>query len=735
MKTFLKIFLILFALLTIALAVFLWTFDLNTYRAFIENKMSMALGRTVKVGSLEMKLSLIPTIKARDIQIDSLEKAFPDKPFIKADTAEVTLSLLPLFSKRLEIQNVSFNTVNINLVSKNGQNNWSDNTPKVPSIPTENSLTDVRLDNLSVSHLNIVYQNDEELYLYTGTHFSLKQLKVFSMTANIHDIPFKISGTIDSLWDFIKKKPDFLFNIEFDGADFVTKLSGSIGDPQKFKNLLLNIDISGTNLKKTAEIIGISNKIYPTQSFNISAVMQGDTSELTVSKLDMGLGGNKLKGNFAGLISGLRNKPSISLSGNIVLSDRSLSHFWGLNPFQADLSFILNQEALTINSLIITANRTDIQISGKTIKEKDKINAEMRISSEYFDIQDIFFSEEMFYMPKINSYEQIKKAALIEEKSIKLDLLNDFNAVISVRVPHLKLSEELRGYLGVNGIVVIKDGVLSVNPLNLMILGAETTGELRLSAVDNSYHFKLSGENLQLDDVRSLSKILRDTTADVSIDLTGHGQTIKALLSSLNGQLLIDIPRGIIINNQFNDLAEKLNEQKKLSVSYSTSDRESKIICGALKADIKDGKMMAENNIALETSTINLMAGGFIDIASETMDLTVIPSLNSNDVQLGNILKTVGRFIKITGPFTDLKPELSLDNALLNILGLFNNKPHQEYQMCQQVLGRPIKAQQLKTAKQMQVLPLPPKPQVEQKPTKDNSFKQMLLDSLEEALQ
>ncbi len=735
MKTFLKVFLILFVLLFVALGVFLWTFDLNTYRGFIENKISLALGRTVKVGSLEMKLSLIPTIKVQDIQVLGNHSVFSDKPLLEVDSGEVTLSLVPLFSKRLEIQNVSLNTMNINLTSKNGRKNWQAIKGESKDIHRGEGITDVRLDSLSVSILNVSYQDDEKIYLYTGKNFSLKQMKVFSLNTDINAIPFKISGTVDSLWDFILEKSDYLFNVEFDGAGSVVKLSGSIGNTRTFKDLLLNVDISGKSLKGTLEVFGFTGKIYPAQPFTVSAIMQGDISELAVSNAEFSLGNNKLNGRFSGLLSGLKKNPSIALTGNIILSDMTLSHFWGINPFDSNIDFILNQEGITLNNLTLRANRTDLQVLGKVNKVNEKIKADLRISSEYFDTQDVFFSEKMFYVSELDPYSHNAKGMLIADKTVNLDILKDFNAVVAVQMPHLKISDKLRGYLGINSTFVLQNGVLSVNPLIVTLLGSKAIGSLKVSAVDNTYHLTLAGEDFQLNDIHSFEKILRNGTADMSLDLTSRGNTVKSLLSTLNGQVLLDVPQGVIVSDWFNGVAEKLNEQKKFSVARSTADRESKILCAALKADIKDGQITGQNNIAIETSTVNFMIGGKINLVDETVDLTMVPSLDMVDQKLGSILKTLGRFVKISGTFANLKPTLSLDNAIQNVMGLFDNQPYQEYQMCQQVLSRPTKAQQIKTAKQMQLLPITSKLQVVPEEPKDNSFKQLLMDSLEEALQ
>ena len=71
MKTFLKIFLGFLGILIIGIGVFFLTFDLNTYRGLITEKLSAALGRSVTIESMEMKLSMIPTIKIRNIRVSN----------------------------------------------------------------------------------------------------------------------------------------------------------------------------------------------------------------------------------------------------------------------------------------------------------------------------------------------------------------------------------------------------------------------------------------------------------------------------------------------------------------------------------------------------------------------------------------------------------------------------------------------------------------------------------------
>ena len=65
-----KILFILFLLIVLVIAgvtIFLMTFDLNTYRKLIEEKLSAALNRPVTVESMEMKLAFIPTVHIQNL--------------------------------------------------------------------------------------------------------------------------------------------------------------------------------------------------------------------------------------------------------------------------------------------------------------------------------------------------------------------------------------------------------------------------------------------------------------------------------------------------------------------------------------------------------------------------------------------------------------------------------------------------------------------------------------------
>ena len=73
LKRILKAIMVLLVILFITITIFFMTFDLNSYKGIITSKASDALGRSLTIESMSMKLSLIPTIEIKGVKIEDLK--------------------------------------------------------------------------------------------------------------------------------------------------------------------------------------------------------------------------------------------------------------------------------------------------------------------------------------------------------------------------------------------------------------------------------------------------------------------------------------------------------------------------------------------------------------------------------------------------------------------------------------------------------------------------------------
>jgi len=115
----------LIALIVIAIAVAVATFDPNKYKGELAKIVKEKTGRTLTVEG-KIGLSIFPSV-AVAVGKTTLSERNSDKIFARIDDVKVSLALLPLLSKEVVVDRVTLSGLNVDLVQdKNGKTNFAD---------------------------------------------------------------------------------------------------------------------------------------------------------------------------------------------------------------------------------------------------------------------------------------------------------------------------------------------------------------------------------------------------------------------------------------------------------------------------------------------------------------------------------------------------------------------------------------------------------------------------------
>ena len=126
MKRALKIVGIVLVVLIVLILVLPFVVNVNDYRPRIEAELTNALGRNVTVGNLSLSL-WSGSLAADNIAIAD-DPSFSSSPFIKAQTLNVGVELLPLvFSKTLHVTELTLSQPQVNLL-RNRSGKWNFST-------------------------------------------------------------------------------------------------------------------------------------------------------------------------------------------------------------------------------------------------------------------------------------------------------------------------------------------------------------------------------------------------------------------------------------------------------------------------------------------------------------------------------------------------------------------------------------------------------------------------------
>src|SRR5215469_12932513 len=115
MKKVMKWIAIIIAILIVLVIILPFVINVNDFRPQIESKLTNALGRKVTVGNLSLSL-WSGSLAADNIAISD-DPAFGKAPFVKAESLNVGVNLVPLiFSKTLEVRNITLTRPQVSLL-------------------------------------------------------------------------------------------------------------------------------------------------------------------------------------------------------------------------------------------------------------------------------------------------------------------------------------------------------------------------------------------------------------------------------------------------------------------------------------------------------------------------------------------------------------------------------------------------------------------------------------------
>ena len=114
---------VIFLVMVVAVVIFAATFDVNRYRGTIQSQLEQRLYRPVVLGEMGLKL-FPPRFRVQNLAIADDPAFSRDAPFIKAQELDVSVQLLPLLHKQIEIDSLSLQRPSVNLI-KNFAGVWN----------------------------------------------------------------------------------------------------------------------------------------------------------------------------------------------------------------------------------------------------------------------------------------------------------------------------------------------------------------------------------------------------------------------------------------------------------------------------------------------------------------------------------------------------------------------------------------------------------------------------------
>ncbi len=193
--------------------------------------------------------------------------------------------------------------------------------------------------------------------------------------------------------------------------------------------------------------------------------------------------------------------------------------------------------------------------------------------------------------------------------------------------------------------VSLDDGRLAAAPFRATVAGSPVEGELRLDARRAAPGLRLVARAAELDIGRLLEESgvtdLFEGKARASVDLSGSGESVAAIVAGLDGDIRIVGGKGRLKTEAFD--AAVGGASALLGTLFEGGRQWTVVNCTIASVGIEKGRATSRA-ILIDTEYSTVATRGTADLATETLDLVVEPRAKSATLNVAVPVRVRGRF-------------------------------------------------------------------------------------------
>lgn len=569
----------LIALLAVAVVVIL-TFDWNRTRGWIGEKVSEATGREVVIhGDLTLhwtrpspnEIGLarwvpMPRLEARDVTMSNAQWA--SEPLMaRVDSLVFLLRPVPLLNKNLIFREIAVASPDVNLQRlKDGRNNWTLTPRQASSGPSQ---WRVQVENVVLRQGHLTYDDAQGDMAFDVTAQTLPADAApygigFAVKGRYHKGTIEGTGRGGAV--LALQDPSRPFPVEGKvkiGSTHVD-LAGTLSNPAHLTGLDMRLKVSGVSMSQLYPLTGITLPDTPPYT------TQGRLIGTLASQ-----GGTWKYENFTGRVGGS------DLSGTIQFAARQ--------P-RPQLTGTLLSKTLRFEDLgpLIGAD-SDAEKAAREAPPQKKRPGKV-LPDEPFRVER---------WDKIDADVRFTGQHIVRDENLPIDRLTT----------HL----------------ILKDGVLTLDPLDFAMAGGNFTSKITLDSGAKPIKTTLRADvrRLQLKQLFPKVDSMRGSVGQVNGDiaLSAQGDSVASMLGGSNGEMRLLVNQGSF--SKFLLEAAGLNVGSVV-VTKLFGDKQVKLNCLAGDFAVRDGVARTRDFI-FDTEDAYITVDGAVDFKTEQLDFTIKP--------------------------------------------------------------------------------------------------------------
>ncbi|QEX21914.1 cell envelope biogenesis protein AsmA [Hypericibacter adhaerens] len=550
--------------------------DFNQYKALIAEKVKEATGRDLTLaGDVELVISLSPALAVNDVTFSNAP--WGTRPeLLKMKRLEAQVRLIPLLSGNVEVNRIVLKGADILLETNDkGQGNWVFNPPAAASTTSSATSSTAPSGGGAPTTLPVVHSvriEDSQLLWTDGVTKQTKTIVIKSFTASAdsgsspieialegsyNENPITAKGTIGAVGALLANQA-FPIDVTAEAGGAKIALKGAVAKPMTAEGVAVALSVEGNSLADLNAISGAT--LPPLGPYSLAGNLSNPSGVYKVEQLQLKMGSSSLTGDASVAMGG--KKPNIT--ANLAAAVIDLKDF-GVKPAAGG--------GASSGTTASTGAANDGRVFPADPLPFDGLgaaDATIHLTAQKF----------------------IKDPVTLE--NLALDLL-----LQASKLTIKNFQSALGG--GTFAMSAEVDGAKTPAPVALKIDAKQVEVGTLLQTL-------------------SVSDILQGGKADLAVDVTGAGNSVREIMAGLNGNTNLAMGEGHI-NNRF---AKILLSDLFQLIATGGSGESSNLNCFVSKFDIKKG-LATSTGLVLDTNGASIVGSGDINLATEKLKLHMDP--------------------------------------------------------------------------------------------------------------
>ena len=208
----------------------------------------------------------------------------------------------------------------------------------------------------------------------------------------------------------------------------------------------------------------------------------------------------------------------------------------------------------------------------------------------------------------------------------------------------------------------LRDSRLDVQPLQALVGGGTVAGRATLDAgraKPATLALNVEGKGISGEKVAAAmghAGTISGADTDLALRLAGPGESVARFMGGANGEVRASMGPARTSGAALDFGGDVLTKVADLANPSRRTEKYNEIQCAVVRLPVRDGIATAERTIALETSRVDIVAAGTINLRNETLDLALRPNVKEG---LGIGAASLAELVRITGTLSN--PSVGID--------------------------------------------------------------------------